>query len=208
MKSRFFISAIVALLSLAASFTASAADDAANLIKQCADKLASAPSVKASYVVTLKGQGDARGNLIMSADKFTAAAPGIITWFDGLTQWTYSSSDGEVTIVEPTPEELAQSNPLSVIRSLTTGYKAAMVKSAPGTKSIRLTPLTKKSDYKQIVVTLSASTLLPTQLVANTTDGNVMNLKITSLSIGNPVSSRSFKFDPKRYPNARVNDMR
>lgn len=204
------IIAILALLIAAIGVNAAqTAEDAASLLDKAASRLASAPSVKASYQLTFKGHdGTVSGNILMAADRFTASGGDITTWYDGKTQWTYNPDAREVTVIEPTPDELAQSNPLVILSTLRKGYKASICKSAPGTRTIRLTPMTKGGDYRQLTVTLAASTLLPSAIKATLADGNEMNIVIRSISIGKKVPDSTFRFDKSKYSHARINDMR
>lgn len=197
------------LLLAALGGSAATSDDARTMLDKAATRLSSAKSVKAAYTVSIKGKGGtANGTLLMASDKFTATLGDITTWYDGTTQWTYAPANNEVTIIEPTPEELVQSNPLAIIRSLRSGYKATVAKSAPGTRTIRLTPVGKGGEYKQVAVTLTASTLLPSSIVATLADGNVVTIHISSITTGGAVADSTFKFDRTKHSKARLNDMR
>ena len=50
-------------------------------------------------------------SFVIQGDMFTISSPGLRSWYDGKTQWTYSSQIGEVNIITPTPEEVSQINP-------------------------------------------------------------------------------------------------
>lgn len=206
---RHVIAILSILLSALGMSAASSSADARSLIDKAAARLASAPSVKATYTITVKGHsGTVSGSMLMAAEKFTASAGDISTWYDGTTQWTYTPANNEVTVIEPTPEELMQSNPLAIIRSLTSGYTAAMCKSASGSRTVRLTPASKGAEFKQVTVTLTASTLLPSAIDAVLSDGNEMSIRINSIATGNAVSASNFKFDKTKHAKARINDMR
>lgn len=204
---------IIAILTIALSAlgvcAASSGGDARAMLDKAATKLESAPSVKATYSLSVKGHSaEVNGSLLMASDRFTASAGDITTWYDGTTQWTYVPANNEVTVIEPSPEELLQSNPLAIIRSLRSGYSASVVKSAPGTRSIRLVSTAKGSEFKQVTVTLTASTLLPSAIKATMADGNEMNIRISSISLGGAVSPATFKYDKTKHGKVRVNDMR
>lgn len=185
---------------------AHAADDASGILENATKRLTEAKSVTATFTVTSNGRS-ANGELTASGAKFTATINGLRTWFDGQTQWTLSPRNREVTIIEPTPDELAQSNPLAVLRSLSRGYKGSILKSAAGTKCIRMTG-SRNTDFKQVTIVLNASDLQPKTIDVTTADGASMKIQVTSLKTGGALPASTFVFDKKSFPGVRLNDMR
>ena len=185
-----------------------AANDAAKLLDQSAAKIKSAKSISASY--TLQSGGNSiKGTLLLSGDKFTTANNAMTTWYDGKTQWTYAPSTAEFNIIEPTDEELAASNPLAIISGLKNRYTASIIKSAPGYRTILLKAISKANEWPQITVTLKSSTLLPSAISIKGNDGSITNIAIPSIQIRNtPVSDSAFRFDRKKYPKAKIVDLR
>ncbi len=183
------------------------ADSAAELIKHSADKMRSAQSVTATYT-TSAGSHKGSGTIVISGDKFHISSPGEITvWYDGRTQWAYSPATGEVNIMEPTPEELAQINPFAIIGAFSRGYKASLLKAPAGQKKILLTATSRKFDISKVTVTLGAD-LLPKHLTVTTVDGHTLNVTVNSIKLGGKVSDATFRFDKKKFPKARITDLR
>lgn len=200
------------LLILIAGFTTAAtaapANDAAKLLDQAAAKIKSAKSITASYTIQTGGN-TIKGTLLLSGDRFTSANNAMTTWYDGKTQWTYAPTTNEVNIIEPTDDELAASNPLAIISGLKSRYTPSIIKSAPGFRTILLKSISKNNDWPQITITLKSSTLLPSAISIKQHDGSVTNIAIPNIQIRNtPVSDSSFKFDRKKYPKAKIVDLR
>lgn len=206
MRKLSFLLTVAVALCMAAGLHA--ADDAMQLLDKASARLTSAKSIHATYTVTSPGHGSVKGSITVAGQRFTASSEVMTTWFDGKTQWTYAPSTGEVNIIEPLPEEMAQTNPFVIINSLRHNYKAAVMKSTPGTRTIRMTATDRNADIRQAIVTLKASTLLPTALTVTMADGTTLRIAIDSLELGGAVSQTMFTFDKKKYPRARVNDMR
>ena len=59
-----------------------------------------------------------QGNLILQAKKFHLNTPEVKAWFDGKTQWAYFAQNNEVSVTNPTTEELAETNPAMIISEL------------------------------------------------------------------------------------------
>lgn len=207
MKQRISLITILLASLLVSAFPAYAEDSATSLLEKAAAKLTSAQSVTASFTAST-GHGSVSGNITASAEKFAASGQGFRTWYDGKTQWTYTEKTQEVTIIEPTPEELVQSNPLYIIRTLCSGYNATMLKSAPGTRVLRMTPKAGGAEFRQVTLTLQASTLLPKSIDVVYSDGSKMNIAVTSIKTGGAVAASAFQFDTKACPGAQINDMR
>ena len=187
---------------------AHAANDAAKLLEQSAAKIKTAKSVDVAY--TLKsGNTDVKGTLLLSGNKFYAVNNAMTAWYDGTTQWTYSPATCEVNIIEPTDEELAATNPLAIMSSLKNKYTSSIIKSSPGFRTILLKSINKSSDWPQITITLKSSTLLPTSIAIKGRDGSQTVIAISSLQIRNTTANESvFKFDRKKYPKAKIVDLR
>lgn len=209
-KSRSSLFAILCIITAicGVSTHAYASNDAARLLDQSAAKIKSAKSVDVSY--TLKsGNTDVKGTLLISGNKFYAVNSAMTAWYDGTTQWTYSPATGEVNIIEPTDEELAATNPLAIMSSLKSRYTSSIIKSSPGFRTILLKSISKNSDWPQITITLKSSTLLPTSIAIKGRDGSLTNISISSLQIRNtPTNEAVFRFDKRKYPKAKIVDLR
>lgn len=139
---------------------------------------------------------------------FTISSPGLRSWYDGKTQWTYSSQIGEVNIITPTPEEVRQINPLAIIKAFSTTYNASAPKTAAGKTTVRLTAKDPKADITSADVTIDDKTLYPTRIVLSMSNNQKVTLIIRSATSGPKLPASNFRFDSKRFPGVNVVDLR
>lgn len=203
MKKRLLLFAII-FLSAASIY---AVETASGILNSSANKIKSAKSLVASYVITADGHKQ-DGIMTISGERFTISSPQMVSWYDGKTQWTYTSHTGEVNITEPTAEELQQINPFAIIRSFSNNYKAQQLKSPAGTKKIRLTALSPKSDIKTVILTLNAKTLYPTRIDLTMGNRQSVAIQISAVEEGPTLPAANFRFDAKKYPGVQVVDLR
>jgi outer membrane lipoprotein-sorting protein len=125
------------------------------------------------------------------------------TKFDGRTQWVFVSEYNEVSITEPTKEELQEINPLAMIEYYVSKDKISQ--SDDG--AINFYPTNpKESEYFRIELRLN-KTNLPSRLVIHQKNGDKITLIFDSLN-KTKVSDDCFVFDVVKYPNVEVNDLR
>ncbi len=203
MKKRLLLFAII-FLSAASIY---AVETASRILNSSANRIKSAKSLVASYVITADGHKQ-DGIMTISGERFTISSPQMVSWYDGKTQWTYTSHTGEVNITEPTAEELQQINPFAIIRSFSNNYKAQQLKSPAGTKKIRLTALSPKSDIKTVILTLNAKTLYPTRIDLTMGNRQSVAIQISAVEEGPTLPAANFRFDAKKYPGVQVVDLR
>lgn len=197
------------LLSLMASILTTAAPtskSAAETMRLATQRLKQMESIEASFTVTVSGNITA-GQITLADNKFRLTTPQISTWFDGKTQWTYAPSTQEVSISQPTPEELAQINPFEVIGSLQNGYTPRRLPSDSKTEQIELTPR-QKSDYKKIILSLNKATLLPEEIRFTASDDTVTTVKVSSIKKVKQPAASAFRFNPRLYPGIEIIDLR
>lgn len=143
------------------------------------------------------------GDLTIKGDKFRMTLGANETKFDGRTQWVFVSEYNEVSITEPTKEELQEINPLAMIEY----YVAKDKISQSDDGAINFYPTNpKESEYFRIELRLN-KTNLPSRLVIHQKNGDKITLIFDSLN-KTKVSDDCFVFDVVKYPNVEVNDLR
>ena len=143
------------------------------------------------------------GDLTIKGDKFRMTLGANETKFDGRTQWVFVSEYNEVSITEPTKEELREINPLAMIEY----YVAKDKISQSDDGAINFYPTNpKESEYFRIELRLN-KTNLPSRLVIHQKNGDKITLIFDSLN-KTKVSDDCFVFDIVKYPNVEVNDLR
>lgn len=143
------------------------------------------------------------GDLTIKGNKFRMTLGANEIKFDGHTQWMFVSEYNEVSITEPTKEELREINPLAMIE-----YYVAKDKISQGEDgAINFYPTDpKESEYFRIELRLNKANL-PTRLVIYQKNGDKITLVWDSLN-KTKVSDDYFVFDVMKYPNVEVNDLR
>ncbi len=176
---------LIALLTLLCG--AQCAVAARPVVDRAVDAIGSAPSLTATFRVN-----GADGRLVMSGDRFKLEVPGMKTAFDGTTQWTLNETDAELTITEPTPEEVAAINPLGFIGSLRAQFKATTL--ADG--RVRFTPSAPGSDVSEIVAAFDKNSAMPVLISMKAAGGEMLidGIKVTRSS--KPVPASQFIIKP------------
>lgn len=197
---------IVSLLMVA--LCVGAASSGGALLQRCAAKIKSAPSLSVTYTVSADGN-TAEGLLVLQGEMFTISTPGMVSWYDGKSQWTYSDQIGEVNVISPTAEEVQQINPFAIVKSFSSSYSSEQVKSSSaGVTTLRLTANNRKSDIPSADVTINDKTLYPTRIVLTMSNRQKVTINIKNVKAGGKLPVSNFRFDAKRYPNVQVIDLR
>ncbi|MDE5727416.1 MAG: outer-membrane lipoprotein carrier protein LolA [Duncaniella sp.] len=198
---------LLTLLLLLAGVCASMALTPAQMIERSAESIRKPASLKAFY--TLKADGETvQGVLTMSGQMFTISTPTLSVWFDGKTQWTYSTQMGEVNIVNPTRDELRQINPLEIISSLSGDFALSALKAPKGFAAVGLTAKAGSTDIRRADITFSTATWYPSAIHMTLSNRQTVSVTIDRIEAGSVVQASAFRFDPKRYPGVQVIDLR
>lgn len=159
-----------------------------------------AGAVSASY-----SMGSSKGNIVMKGSQFRILANNIKSWYDGKTQWTYSSATQEVKISTPSANQLVMVNPLAAAQSLKAGYSMSAKKSGTG-YVLTLKPKA-KSKVVSIALYVSKNYVL-TKAVYTTNKGN-QTLTISNYKTKVSTSASTFKFSKNQVPaGTEVVDLR
>lgn len=199
---------ILSLLALLTLFLPTLAAETANdLLDQATERLRKAPSVQAAYTLTSGGEKYS-GRLTLSGDRFCMTSPAILTWYDGKTQWSYNKADNEVSITEPTADELSQINPFVIINTFRKNFTAKLASAPKGFKAIELTANQPKSDIRKAIVTLNGQTLYPSQIQLTTSQNQIISISLSAVSAGPKLNIKAFQFYAPNYPGVNTVDLR
>ena len=143
------------------------------------------------------------GEITLKGNKFRITLGGNETKFDGKTQWMFVSEFNEVSITEPTADELKEISPLAMIE-----YYVSKDRISEGDDGvINFYPTEpKESEYFRIELRINKSNL-PSKLVIYQKNGDKITLVWDSLN-KTKVDDSYFYFDTTKYPNVEVNDLR
>lgn len=185
-----------------------AAVSLSSFMKEAASKITSANAVTASFKIEAAGQPTVTGNIAIQGDKFAVTTSVNSTVYDGSTQWTVSNNDKEISIFEPTDDEIAQVNPFSIIKSYDRNYTSKLLSSDSNNVKVQLTPKDKGSAIKSIVISFAASAKLPSGMTITLDDGTVLHVTISEININANIPASRFVVNLKNYKGYEVIDLR
>lgn len=170
--------------------------------------IAGSKGVTATYTIT-SGRHKSTGKISAAGNKFCIDSSGIITWYDGKTQWNYNAATSEVTVSTPTPAEVASISPYALISSYKTLYNLkSLTSKIPGTYAIQLRPKNSKSPIKNAVLYIRSKDFQPCRLDVTPQQGSASSVVITSIKTGLNLPASTFVFPKGKYPKAQVIDLR
>lgn len=184
-----------------------ATNPAETLLSKVKARLSSAPSVEVTFTIN-GGEGPVQGSATMAADKYFMTTPVLTVWYDGRTQWTFLKSSGEVSITEPTADELMASNPFAILSSPADHYTLRMLGDSQGRKRVEMTPKSKMSGISRIVLFVNPSTSWPAAIVVSFDDGRSVDVVVDNISSGKAVPVGTFRYNSKRFPATEIIDLR
>ena len=180
-----------------------------NQAKQILDKTAAVLSRKggasASFQLSNAKMGKVSGTIAIKGNKFLAATPQAIVWFNGKTQWTYLKKTEEVNVTTPTQAQQMMMNPYTFINIYKTGY-VMTASTASNSYEVHLKAQNNKRTIQEMYITVDKKTYVPL------TDKMRQQKAWTTISISNfkgvnqPASL--FVFNSKEFPGAEVVDLR
>jgi outer membrane lipoprotein-sorting protein len=130
-------------------------------------------------------------------------------WFDGKTQWAYQKSGNEVTITEPSVQELVQTNPMAILGNYRNKCNIRFCKTSSQYQCIQLTPKLKQNeDITEIEVQLTKTDGIPQSITVSQKNGTRTILILSQFQKNAKVSEQIFTFDAKKYKDAYINDLR
>ncbi len=193
------------------SFGATAApkgQSAAQVLSRCAATLNSAGSLSAKFTITT-GDGKYPCAITMSKQRYCLDMPQMKVWFDGTTQWTFAKSSQQLSITEPTADELMESNPFAILNHWDKAYKCRMLQSERGMTVVELVPKTPvTASVHRAVVSVNPATSLPSKIVVTLSNGRTFTATITSISVGKALPASTFTFDKQKYKAVETIDLR
>ncbi|GHT54397.1 membrane protein [Bacteroidia bacterium] len=153
------------------------------------------------------------GTIDLKGAKYHLNVPEMETWFDGKTQWVLQKADGEVSISEPDVKEVQQLNPAIIFEMYKKGCNYTYLgekTDAKGKKvhEVELISQDKKNDLSKIILQINATDAMPTKMHVFFSDKYENIIQINKYRKNLALPDSFFSFDPKKYPNVDVIDLR
>ena len=197
---------LLALIALIIPMVCSAVTSATSVVDKTVETIRKAPSISSNLTINARN-GVSSGTFTLAGDRFVIDTDMASTWYDGKTLWSYSRDTNEVTITEPTADELAEINPFTFIKKARKDYTPRLLKSSPGTYTVELTPKSGKQEISKAVVTVDAQTYF-IKNVALTINKHNINIIFQAMRTGKQLPDSHFRFNSKQLPKADINDLR
>jgi len=169
-----------------------------------------AKGISAKYILT-SGQGQASGTIVMQGQQFRMLSNDLKCWYNGSTQWTYTSISGEVNITKPTAEELQLVNPYAIVSGFKNAYTARRLNSSTASHhDLMLTPKSKtNAEITAIGLTISRRMYLPTKIVITLRDKSYIIVTLSHYKTGQNFPASTFSFNKSLVPaSAQIVDLR
>ena len=145
------------------------------------------------------------GSIVMRGDKFRLEMFGLDAAYDGKTLYMYSGETDELTLSNPTEEELLEANPLRYAKALVPVCNTTERTTSDGKQTIiTLTPKDQSIGINRFTLRVRNDDLIP--LSVEIKEGK----KISTLKMKNPVflSSSPVPFTITPDKDTYINDMR
>lgn len=193
---------------LGLALSVSAAETADGMLKKAAGAINGSTGLTASFTLDY-GSQKVTGTMKASGKKFALQTSSTSTWYDGKNMWTYNAKNAETTLMTPTPQEVAEANPLSIVNSYSANFTAAFAKTQPkGSKTIVLTPKSKQSGYRSVHVTIPDGSVFPSKLVVIPSSGQKVTVSISQVKTGQKLPDATFVYPKAKYPKVEIVDLR
>ncbi len=211
---------ILATFLIAGTATAHAQTDARAkaVLDQLSGKVKAMKSLKTAFSLSLasangKTKDTKKGSLEMKGEKYHVALGPQEIFCDGKTVWTYLKDAGEVQVSNYNAGEQT----ISPAKLFTSFYDKEYAyqytgKKTVGGKSCDVVTLMPKAGTKQqfkkveLAVDGKTNTLVGGTLTEK--NGTVYQYEVSNYTPNAPVSDAAFSFDPKKYKNVEVVDLR
>lgn len=206
---RLTIVILVLISGISCCLRSQAAETPSQIAARSSQLLQRASGIKADFTLEAEGR-NMKGTLKSQGKKFAITTAGTSIWYDGKTMWTYNASTGETTITLPTPQEVAETNPMSLMQANANSFKVYFAKKQPAKgKRIVLIPKTKDDmGIKSVAVSVNTGTYMPYNMVVTPINGKPTTVHITGLNTKSNFSASDFVYPSKKYPKAEIVDLR
>lgn len=179
-----------------------------SILAKAVASISNAKGVEATFTVYNSGYSGG-GRIETSGNKFKVSMPDVSVWYNGKDMYTYNENTGETTVVTPTADELAESNPLAYVTNAAKTYKVAYsTVKKQGRYVLELTPKVKNNEIKRITLTLRANDYVPEKIVVEPVSGNPVSADIKSFKAGVSLAPSLFEYPKNKYPKAEIIDLR
>lgn len=199
---------IYLLTIVCATFVASgayAAETADQILAKCAQKVNNTPSISMKFVLSFDNN-QLPCNLVISKEKYHLSSKDMQVWYDGVTQWTYLTATQQLSITEPTPDELMECNPFAILNHYKKAYTSKKIVGKG--LNIELTAKATANSVQKAVISINPKTNLPSKVTITLSNGKTLTATAGTVLEGKLLPSKTFKYDKVPYPAKEITDLR
>lgn len=188
--------------------------EAIRILDRFAEVSQAAPSVSMKFQLTtadlMENSHDTiDGSVIMKGDKYYLDLKDNIIWFNGETVWNLLPAEKEVTITTPDgSDESFISKPSTIFSLYKKGFKNRLVEEKSGSWLIDLYPEDLKSDLVRIRLLIGKPSFNLLSLEYKKKDGLVANLQVREFDLKQKGDPSLFSFNPGKYKDVEIIDLR
>lgn len=176
-----------------------------DVLSKVKSKISGASSISADFTMTANGQ-TCSGKIKSKGKKFVITSGLSNVWYNGSEMWTYIPGNAETTIMKPSASELAEANPLLYIGSA--GNYNVMKSKENKAGTIVLVPKKTGTGVKSVTINVDTKTYLPTKITVATSSGKPVSVTIKNVKLNAAIADSEFTYPKKKYPNAKITDLR
>ncbi len=208
-----YILSIALLINSILSISAQQATEPERLINNLIQSLSSS-AIQTNFSITFSEKNDINsqrisGKLLLKGQQFYLEMDEMLVWFNGKTQWAYLKHSNEVSITEPTEDELADVNPVALLSSFKSksNLKAGRSRNSQN-HLVEFTPKNRRETFTKVEVEFAKSTGNLVSIKMENKDGSRQEITLTNYQKNVTVAPGSFTFDRSKYRNVIINDLR
>lgn len=184
------------------------AESPAEILGKAATKLTNATGANCTFKIS-GNEINLGGTFKSSRNKFCLQTSASTTWYDGEKMWTANHSSKEITLVNPTTEELNEVNPFAYIQSYNSKYRIYLSKRKDSSRHlVLLNPRNSKDQIKAIEIAINKKTYLPERFIIRDKNDNRTTIYVNSLSLTSKNSSSDFVCPVKAMSDYELIDLR
>ena len=152
---------------------------------------------------------ETKGDVAIQGDKYVLNILGIRRIYDGVSLFTISNEDEEVTISSNNTSDENTITPSELLNFYEDGYtyKLDIIQNVKGKKIqyVRLNPITSNSEIKYVLLGIDIKTNHIHNLIEIGNNGTKTTLTINSFKTNQPLSKAFFQFDKNKYNSYYIN---
>jgi len=200
----FFLFVLIGLNSFSQSTT-----DAQGILDKVSAKVKSAKSISANFTLTQYDKSNqieesSKGIVKIKDNKYYIKQDKTEIVSNGVQTWNYDGGS-EVTVSKADNSDEDMMSPQQVLSGFNKNDFTYKLVSSTGTNyEILLTPVDKRKNFKQVVLSVNKSTNLISKAKITDKTGNVYQFSFSAINLNAVIPDNQFVFDATKHPGIEV----